>query len=92
MRGSFSGFREQTLPRQQGYSSYNRSPQTTEQFSHLIPPGQDSYLQCWGGSGSDSRYFSLAWSESLEIPYLHVGGLGAGTDFSAGGQWEAVTT
>ena len=22
-------------------------------------------------------YTSLAWSESLEIPYLHVGGLGA---------------
>ena len=25
----------------------------------------------------DSRYFSLAWTESLGKPYLHVGRLGA---------------
>ena len=27
------------------------------------------------GSGSDGRYVFLVWSESLGIPYLHVGGL-----------------
>ena len=32
-----------------------------------------------GDSGFDSRYFSLAWTENLEKPYLHVGGLGAAT-------------
>jgi hypothetical protein len=30
-------------------------------------------------SGFDSRYFSLAYTESLGKPYLHVGGLGAAT-------------
>jgi hypothetical protein len=30
-------------------------------------------------SGFDSRYFSLAWTESLGKPYLHVGGLGVAT-------------
>ena len=29
------------------------------------------------GSGSDGRYVPLVWSESLGIPYLHVGGFGA---------------
>jgi hypothetical protein len=43
-------------------------------------------------SGFDSRYFSLAWTESLGKLYLHLGGLSAATKayLSAGALWEAV--
>lgn len=34
----------------------------------------------WGGLGSGSRHFLLAWFEMLEISHLHVEGLGADSD------------
>ena len=40
-------------------------------------PGTDLYTVLGMIWGFDSRYFSLAWTESLGKPYLHVGGLGA---------------
>jgi hypothetical protein len=37
----------------------------------------DLYTVLGGDSGFVSRYLSLAWTESLGKPYLHVGRLGA---------------
>jgi hypothetical protein len=50
-----------------------------------------------GDSGFDSMHLSLAWTESLGKPYLHVGRLGAVSMWLIGmpllwGLWGAVTS
>lgn len=51
----------------------------TEQFSHTFIPCFRLIFSLGDDSGFDIRYFSLAWTESLGKPYLHVGGLSAAT-------------
>jgi hypothetical protein len=59
------------------YSSWNkRLRRWSSSHTPLIP--WIGFIYSFGGdSGFDSRYLSLAWTESLGKPYLHVGTLSA---------------
>jgi hypothetical protein len=71
------GLRESALFPRECYSSYRTAALRdavvlTQLYSFWI----ESYIHFWGGLGSRSRCFLLAWSEMLGIPHLHVEGLG----------------
>jgi hypothetical protein len=59
------------------YSSWNKRLRRRSSSCALLIPWMDLYTVLGGDSGFVSRYLSLAWTESLGKPYLHVGRLGA---------------
>jgi hypothetical protein len=68
---------ERSLPGQ-CYSSYVTDALSNDgvTLTHLYSFWIGSYIQFWGGVGSDSRCFLLAWSEILGMSHLHVERLG----------------